>query len=185
MKLLARFANCEYSVSMSLKPQDIVILLKLALKKGLPWSYSSVAKEIFMSASEVHAGVRRAIASRLMDPEGRRPLLIPLEEFLICCVKYVFPPVHGGPTRGLPTAYAAPPLVHELIQIDELPPVWAYPEGQVRGFTFSPLYKSVPDAALADGKLYEMLALVDALRDGRARERNLAREAIKARLRES
>lgn len=166
---------------MSLKPQDIVILLKLALMSDLPWTYSSVAKEIFMSPSEVHAGVRRAVASQLMDPEGRRPLLAPLEEFLICCAKYVFPPVRGGPTRGLPTAYAAPPLVHELIQADELPPVWAFSEGHVRGFTFSPLYKTVPNAALADERLYEMLALVDALRDGRARERKLAADEIRIR----
>jgi hypothetical protein len=45
---------------------------------------------------------------------------------------------------------------------------------------FAPLYKSAPMAALRDPVLYEFLALADAIRDGRARERNLAeRELVK------
>ena len=37
----------------------------------------------------------------------------------------------------------------------------------------SPLYKNVPTAARRDPKLYELLALVDAIRDGRARDERL------------
>ena len=37
-----------------------------------------------------------------------------------------------------------------------------------------PLFFNVPYAARRDQQLYELLALVDALREGRARERNLA-----------
>jgi len=37
----------------------------------------------------------------------------------------------------------------------------------------------VPDAALRDSALYEKLALVDALRDGRVRERKLAEQELK------
>ena len=46
-----------------------------------------------------------------------------------------------------------------------------------------PLYRTVPAAALRDPILYELLALVDALRDGRARERQLAAQELIARLR--
>jgi len=35
-----------------------------------------------------------------------------------------------------------------------------------------PLYKSVPQAALRDPILHQFLALVDAIRDGRARAKN-------------
>ncbi|MDO9620597.1 MAG: hypothetical protein Q7I91_01690, partial [Moraxellaceae bacterium] len=62
--------------------------------------------------------------------------------------------------------------------VDELPPVWPSPEGTVRGLSFSPLYRSAPEAALRDIKLHELLALADALRGGRARERKLAAELI-------
>jgi len=57
---------------------------------------------------------------------------------------------------------------------ESAPLVWPHPEGQVRGESLEPLYPSAVDAALKDTKLYECLALVDALRVGRARERKLA-----------
>jgi hypothetical protein len=47
------------------------------------------------------------------------------------------------------------------------------------------LHKNVPQAALEDVRFYELLALVDALRDGRARERELAGRELKKRLEES
>jgi len=168
---------------MVLKPQDIVILLKLVASEEAHWSYPSLAHELFMSASEAHSGIKRAQAARLMDLQRRIPLKKALEEFLIHGVKYAFPPVHGGIVRGMPTAYAAPPLADFIIQPDEPPPVWPYPEGRVRGYEFSPLYKSVPMAAEKDKNLYELLALVDAIREGRAREVKLAIKEIKVRLR--
>jgi hypothetical protein len=67
----------------------------------------------------------------------------------------------------------------------EPPPVWPYEDGPVRGYSFAPLHKNVPQAALEDSKFYELLALVDALRDGRARERELAGRELKKRLEES
>lgn len=135
-----------------------------------------------MSTSEVHAGLKRAIAARLMDSQRGRPIKRALEEFLIYGVKYAFPPDRGGLTRGLPTAYAAAPLREMISQPEEPPPVWPDPEGSVRGYEFSPLYKSVPKAALKDSKLYEILALVDAIRDGRAREKEIAVRELKARI---
>jgi hypothetical protein len=38
-------------------------------------------------------------------------------------------------------------------------------------------------AAASDNRLYELLALLDAIRDGRAREKKLAARELKARLR--
>lgn len=82
----------------------------------------------------------------------------------------------------MPTGYAAPPLAALIVQPDEPPPVWPYSESTVRGYTLEPLYPSVPAAAARDVKLYELLALVDAIRDGRARERSLAVKEIEKRL---
>ena len=171
-------------MSMVLKPQDILILLKLVASREIEWSYPSLAHDLYMSVSEVHAGIKRAGAARLMDLQRRVPLKKALEEFLIHGVKYAFPPTRGGLVRGMPTGYAAPPLVDLIVQPNEPPPVWPYPEGRVRGHEFSPLYKSVPIAAAKDKDLYEFLTLVDAIREGRAREKKLAIEEIKARLRE-
>lgn len=170
---------------MILKPQDVVILLKLVALGPEPWTYQRLAVELSISQSEAHAGVRRAVAARLMSDAttaAGRPIRAALAEFLVHGVRYAYPPERGGLTRGMPTAYAAPPLNKAIVQPDEPPPVWPYAEGSLRGYSFAPLYPTVPAAAARDPKLYELLALVDAIRDGRARERNLAAKEIQARL---
>lgn len=176
----SRFAN--RICGMNLKPQDIVILLKLVTIGEQPWSFSSLANELAMSQSEVHSGIKRAAASRLYDPNRKLPVLRSLLEFLVHGLKYVFPPESGRLTRGMPTSYAAPPLNSLIIQSDDQPPVWPTPDGNVRGYEFAPLFRSVPRAAASDSALYELLALVDAIRDGRARERELAVKELTKRL---
>jgi len=166
-----------------LKPQDILILIKLVARGDSEWSYSFLGRELSMSPSEVHSGLRRAVAARLMDEQRRRPVRKALEEFLIHGVKYAYPPSRGGLTRGMPTSFAGPPLRDLIASSDQVPPVWPDPEGKAQGYEFSPLYRSVPKAAARDYKLYELLVLVDAIRDGRAREREIAVNEIRARLR--
>lgn len=168
---------------MILKPQDVVIMLKLVVRDGSEWSYPALSYELSMSASEVHAGIKRAVAARLMDMHRKIPVKSNLLEFLIHGVKYAYPPDRGGISRGIATSYAARPLRELIVQPDEPPPVWPDPEGPVRGYEFSPLYSSVPSACKVDSKLYEFLALVDAIRDGRARERDIAVKEIKSRIR--
>jgi hypothetical protein len=169
-------------MAMNLKPQDIFIMLKLIALGQNQWSYSSLANDLFMSTSEVHAGIKRSVTARLMGLDSGRPLKQSLEEFLIHGVKYAFPPDRGGLTRGVPTGYSAPPFRDLIIQPDEPPPVWPDPDGETRGYEFSPLYKSVPKAALKDPILYELLVIVDVIRDGRAREREIALKELKVRL---
>ncbi len=167
---------------MKLKPQDVVIMVKLIAREDSEWSYPALSHELSMSTSEVHAGVKRAVAARLMDMHRKIPIKRNLLEFLIHGVKYAYPPDRGGVTRGLPTSYAAQPLKDLIMQTDDPPPVWPDPEGQVRGYEFSPLYSSVPHACKVDPKLYEILALVDAIRDGRARETQIAVKEIQLRI---
>jgi hypothetical protein len=76
---------------------------------------------------------------------------------------------------------AAAPLRQVIALGDEPPPVWPYAAGPKRGTALEPLCKMAPKVALRDPVLYEYLALVDALRHGRARERKLAEEMIVAR----
>jgi hypothetical protein len=170
---------------MILKPQDVVILLKLVAIDGEPWTYQRLAVELSISQSEAHAGMRRAVAARLMSDattSAGRPVLPALAEFVVHGVRYAYPPERGALTAGMPTGYAAPPLNQVITQPDEPPPVWPYADGKVRGYSLAPLYPSVPAAAARDAALYELLALVDAIRDGRARERSLAAKEIEKRL---
>jgi hypothetical protein len=169
---------------MLLKPQDVVVALKLASSPEPRPPYSQLAIELAMSPSEAFAAVERALHAGLLVRIGaverinRKPFI----EFLIHGVPYAFPPDRGPLSRGIPTAHAAPPLNRQISQGNEPPPVWPWPEGNVRGYAFSPLYKHAPAAALRDHKFYELLALVDALRGGRAREREIARKELTSRL---
>jgi hypothetical protein len=169
---------------MHLKPQDVVVLIKLLEYGDKRPPYTQIAKELFLSVSEVHAAVQRAKRARLLTgtESHEAPNKSALEEFLVHGLKYAFPPERGELTRGVPTGYAAEPLKSRISAGDDPPPVWPFPEGKARGYSFAPLYKTVPQAALHDPYLYEMLALIDALRDGRSRDRHIAEEELKLRL---
>ena len=169
---------------MLLKPQDVLVVLKLVAIGNKSWSYVSLSVELGMSLSQVHSAVKRSLAASLAVHKNEEivPNIRNMEEFLIHGLKYVFLPERGEMTRGMPTGYAAPPLGDLFVSSNEPPPVWPDPEGEVRGIAFSPLYKSAPKAARADPKLYELLVLVDGIRAGRARERDIASKELRARL---
>jgi hypothetical protein len=141
-----------YNPFVVLKPQDVVVALKLLGYAGSRPSLAQMAEDLVMSPSEVHAAVKRAQAARLLHgPElSNRPIVSALEEFLIHGVKYAFPAEHGGPSRGIPTSYAAEPLKRLIAPGDEPIPVWPYPKGESRGIAFTPLCESLPMAALRD-----------------------------------
>ena len=169
---------------MILKPQDVLVLLKLVTLEKKDWTFNMLAVELGMSPSEVHAAVGRSVSAglALRVDDLITPNISSLKEFLIHGLKFVFVPDKGGLTRGVPTRYATAPLKGLLVESDEPPPVWPDPEGQVRGEAFSPLYKSVPKAIRKDQRLYELLVLVDAIRGGRAREQEIAVKEIEKRL---
>lgn len=194
----------------SLKPQDILVLLKLCALAGggeqIRPSMAALGVELGLSPSEVHAALVRCRTSGFLQPAllnqspevlsaqdrlltGRRtrgserPNITAITEFLVHGLKYVFPARLGELTRGVPTSYAAPPLNNLITRGQDPPPVWPYLAGKERGVALEPLYRTVPFAALRDSLLYELLAIADALRDGRARERKIAEDQLKERLR--
>ena len=85
----------------------------------------------------------------------------------------------GALVRGIKTSHSAPPLSDEILS-DEIY-VWPYVEGDTRGFAIEPLHPNVPKACIKDSKLYEHLALIDAIRIGSKREYNLAINELKRR----
>lgn len=172
---------------MSLKPQDIFIALKIVAAGADRPFYTRLAVDLGMSPSEVHASVKRAERSRLLHGAAlrHRPNLDALEEFLVHGLQYAFPAERGELTRGVPTAYAAPPLRGQIVQGDEPAPVWPYEKGKQRGIAFAPLYKTAPSAVAQDPVFYRYLALADTLRDGRPRERKIAAAELKRMFKEA
>lgn len=168
---------------MDLKRQDIIVLLKLVAMRGNPLSINGIASEIGLSPSQVHAAVHRLLALKLAYRDGLLvlPQIENLRELLQHGLPYLLVVEHGGMVRGIPTAHAAPPLNAQIMD-NEPPPVWPDAQGEVRGLSFSPIHKSAPEAARNDPALYELLALTDAIRGGRAREKLLAIEELNRRL---
>jgi DNA-binding Lrp family transcriptional regulator len=156
-----------------LKPQDIVVLLKLVVSEP-GWTFMQIASELGLSTSSVHRSVERSELAGLYDGFNRSPNRRALLEFLSHGAKYVFPAAMQGEARGFPTAWAAPPLARELSFSPRNVPVWAHAMGPERGIALSPLHAVVPEATRKDPQLAELLALFDAIRIGNAREQGLA-----------
>lgn len=108
-----------------------------------------------------------------------RPHSHNLAEFALHGAKYAFPAVKLPLVIGVPTSHSAPAFAG-VFAPGSTDFVWPHPNGSVRGVGVEPLHPSVPFAAMQDAKLYEMLALFDALRVGKARERGMALERLRA-----
>ncbi|WP_338356602.1 hypothetical protein [Yeosuana marina] len=99
---------------------------------------------------------------------------------LIHGVAYAFPQHPGAIARGVLTAHSAEPLnniIHASYKY-----VWPYAKGQAIGQAIEPLYNTVVEASLKDKELYELLTMVDAIRVGRAREKEISKEELEKRI---
>lgn len=165
-----------------IKPQDIVILLKLATLGDKPWRHIDLAGALGLSQSEISFALDRCRTAGFLDSAKKNVMKTALLEFLVHGLRYVFPARPGPLTRGIPTAHSAPPLSKSIVASEEDVYVWPWDNGKVRGQAIEPLYHNAPLAAEKDRALYELMALVDALRAGRAREKVIAARELEARL---
>ncbi len=167
-------SGMRYSIHM-LERIDVYVLLKLvAMHEAGHWVQSGLAHEIGVSPSVVNRCLKQAEELKLYNPSRKQVNVQALEDALVHGARYFLAPKKGGEVRGMPTAWAAPPLVDEIVSSEALPPVWPDPMGEFRGLSVEPLHPSAPQAAGRDRKFYELLALVDVLRLGGPREKALA-----------
>jgi gentisate 1,2-dioxygenase len=160
-----------------MKSQDIVILLKLLLVEGSEWRYAALAQSLQMSSSTVFAALNRATIAGLYHKNSKTIHREALLEFLFFGLKYVFPVEVGKLVKGIPTAHSALPLSQFIVSELDIY-VWKSAYGTIRGQSIEPLYETVPQLVQTDPALYELLALTDALRVGKAREKQLAKEIL-------
>lgn len=155
---------------------------------GDPYAVRSLAESSGISKSEVSDALRRCTDIGLLstDRQTGKPRVNTRElyELLAHGIRYFFPARPGPLVRGLPTAHAAPVLAERLLSAGEHIHVWEDAGGDRLGQRIEPLFRSVPQAVRRDPDLYAMLALVDSIRLGRAREAGLARELLQTYLRD-
>lgn len=162
-----------------MSPLDVVVLAKLCLVKA-PTTQVAIARDLSLSQSEISKSIARSTYAGLLFGAEHQVMRQAFYDFLKYGVRYAFPVQPGAVVAGIPTAHSTPPL-SDLISSEE-PYVWPSAFGKIRGHGIAPLYPKAVDAALRDTELHEVLALIDALRIGRARERNLATEELKKRI---
>ena len=166
-----------------MKPQDIVLLLKIISMQNNSWNQLQTAADLSMSQSEISESTARSKYAGLLDVKGKKVMRLALMEFLQFGITYVFPQRPGAIVRGIPTAHSATPLNDIIVSEEHY--VWPSGKGSLRGQAITPLYPSVIEAVQKDEVLHELLALVDAIRVGRAREKEMAIKELKNRILEN
>ena len=164
-----------------MRPQDIVILLKMISLQQENWRIADLAHAMHISASEISESLNRSRIAGLVDPKKRKVFLTSFKEFLIYGLKYVFPVEPGAIVRGVPTAHAASPISEHLSSSSEIF-VWPSSNGSHRGQAIQPLYKTIPEIVHEDKIFYELLVIIDTIRIGRAREVKIAIRELEKRI---
>lgn len=160
-----------------MRPQDIVILLKILTLNGAPWQYRDLAASLKLSISEVSESLNRSFMAGLIDESKRKVRRQSLMEFIEFGLHYVFPQIPGRLVTGIPTAHSHPFYSKKIIS--DLPYVWPDNEGSIKGLAIQPLYKTVTKAVARDEELYKLLAGIDIIRTGSTRELKLALQELK------
>jgi hypothetical protein len=160
-----------------MRPQDVVILLKIITLGIKKWSIVEMADSLNISISEISKSMERNAVAGLVSADKTRVNKLALRDCLIYGLKYVFPPQPGSSTRGIATAHSAPPVNQRIAENSENY-VWKYYKGTKRGNSIVPLYDKVPKIVENQPELYEFLTIVDTLRIGKKREIEIAIEEL-------
>ena len=158
----------------ALKPHDVCVGLQLVLTPSAP--FREIAERTGLSLGEAHNSTKRLQASHLLLPHRREVNRRPFLDFLMHGVPYVYPGELGPETQGIPTGYSAPAFSGRILAHEAI--VWPSLKGEVRGSALAPLCKKAPTFPETNPDLYRWLTVVDAMRVGRSRERDLSQRLL-------
>ena len=98
----------------ALKPQDVVILLKIVALGNKEWMNNQLANELGISPAEISCSLERCKIAKLIDNTKKRVNILSFQDFMIHGLKYVYPPLPGAIVRGMPTAFSAEPIKSKI-----------------------------------------------------------------------
>jgi len=145
--------------------------------KGRPWQYRDLSAELYIPISEVSDSLKRSDKAGLYNSAMRSVHRQSLLEFLQYGLRYVFPTGPEAMVTGIATAHSHP--FYSQYFKAEMQYAWPDEEGTIRGLAIEPLHPNVPKAVTKDALLYKLLASIDILRVGRARELKMAIDELK------
>lgn len=166
--------------TISMKPQDIAVLVKLILQKNKSLRQIDLAIHLGLSQGEIAKSFQRLNKSKLLqDMNVNKTAAL---EFILHAIKYVFPAELGPLAVGVPTGISFDQHEKMVVQSGEDIYVWPLIDGKKRGQSIKPFYPKLAEAALKDSDFHAMMAAIEILRVGRTRERKLAEQYIEKRI---
>lgn len=163
--------------SNGMRPQDVVILLKIIAKGDRKWQNKDLVHELYISGSEISKSLARSEFAGLIGHDRRNVFRQSLMEFIQYGLHYVFPAQPGGMSNGILTGHSHPVIAERFHP--EFKYVWPDATSYDRGLSIQPLYSTVVKAVKEDAVLYKLLAMIDVIRVGRVREMKLAIDELK------
>ena len=165
----------------TLKPQDVFIACQLAIAGKANVTHAWLSKSLHLSPSTVFEGLKRCRQAKLVSdsaPRGSerevKVMRSRLYEFLVHAVPVLYYPRRSAPVRGIATATFSPAFRERFTKPGDLIMVWPYSKGKEIGEGLVPIYPTVPIACSKSPALYELMATIEVLRVGKAREKAAA-----------
>lgn len=159
-----------------MRPQDIVVLLKIFSLGEAEWRNKDLASSLFISQSEVSESLNRSLYAGLIGIDKKTIHKTALFGLLVYGLRYIFPVQAGTIARGIPASVSAPILKDDFLYETSL--VWPDPTMEQRGLLIEPLYPKVVEAVKLDPVLYDLLALTETFRVGNEKQVARAKELL-------
>ncbi|MDA3616686.1 hypothetical protein [Polluticaenibacter yanchengensis] len=159
-----------------IRPQDIVVLLKLIVDSDTKYTQLQLAADLAISLSEVSESLERSKFSGLLSDDKQTVNRQALLDIIIYSIQYIFPVKPLGFVKGMPTAHSYTGFESQFLSEQKY--VWPHAEGTAIGLEVQPLYPNQAEAAKKDEELYKILAAIDMIRLGRKREQKFGKEMV-------
>ena len=159
-----------------MNPQDFIIALFLALEEK-PILQKDIADRLKISRSAVSYAIKRLGKLKIINLDNQQVMVHSLLDFVQYAIHFIYPTDIGPKVKGIPTAVSGP-ILDQLITTEETY-VWKSEKGTAIGQEVQPLYERVPEFINYESQLYQVLSLIDAVRIGNSREKNIANKELK------
>jgi DNA-binding transcriptional MocR family regulator len=164
-----------------LSPSDIYVLAGTLADADKKPTLRELARELHIDHTLVHRALKRAEEAGLYRSASKQVNRANFEELMTHAARFIAPAALGELTRGTPAAWAAKPVSKRIRQQgDEPPPVWPDIEGVVRGQALQPLHPAAVRASQESPALSDLLSIIDSLRAGDVRVRQVAADELHA-----
>jgi hypothetical protein len=167
-----------------LQPGDVYVLAGLLALEEPEWTYRDLAARLMVAHPLVQRALQRAEEVELYSSSSRSVHRANFEEFVVHGLRFVAPAKLGPLVAGIPAGWAALPMSALIREGGDLPPVWPAAHGHTRGQELPPLHESAVQAVENFPPLGELLAIIDSIRAGDLRVREVAGEQARKALRD-